>query len=151
VWQPSNEQLLYDTAMAYYGTRYVWGGNTGVISGDAAQFDCSGFTIELAQRFGLVSDDTDLNAQGQFNRWKNYNMPFREVVQLGDLVFYGSSLTNIGHVMLALNNDYCIGAQGGGSGTNTQEEAVRDDGFVRIMPIDYRGDRVAIVRPPWGF
>jgi cell wall-associated NlpC family hydrolase len=150
VWQPSNEQLLYDTAMAYYGTRYVWGGGTGVISGDAAQFDCSGFTIELAQRFGLVSDDTDLNAQGQFNKWR-MSVVARTEVRLGDLVFYGSSLTNVSHVMLALNPTYCIGAQGGGSGTNTQEEAVRDDGFVRIMKIDYRPDRVAIVRPPWGF
>jgi cell wall-associated NlpC family hydrolase len=150
MWQPSNEQLLYDTAMAYYGTRYVWGGGTGVISGDAAQFDCSGFTIELAQRFGLVSDDTDLNAQGQYNKWR-MSVVARTEVRLGDLVFYGSSLTNISHVMLVLNNDYCIGAQGGGRDTNTQAEAVRDDGFVRIMPIDDRPDRVAIVRPPWRF
>jgi cell wall-associated NlpC family hydrolase len=150
MWQPSNEQLLYDTAMAYYGTRYVWGGGTGVISGSAAQFDCSGFTIELCQRFGLVSDDTDLNAQGQYNKWK-FRPSVRTEVRLGDLVFYGNSFTSISHVMLALNNDYCIGAQGGGSGTNTQEEAVRDDGFVRIMPIDYRADRIAIVRPPWRF
>lgn len=150
MWQPTNEQLLYDVAMTYYGTRYVWGGQTAVIEGDAAEFDCGGFTIELGQRFGLVSDDTDLGSQSQYNKWKSVPVA-RADVRLGDLIFYGGGTGSISHVMMALNHDYCIGAQGGGTDTNSQAEAVRDDGFVRIMPIDYRSDRVAIVRPPWKF
>jgi hypothetical protein len=72
-------------------------------------------------------------------------------VRLGDLIFYGYDTSSITHVMLALNHDYCIGAQGGGEETTTLAEAVRDNAFVRIMLIDYRPDRVAIVRPPWRF
>ena len=112
--------------------------------------DCSGFTTIILQSQDVMGEQERLSAQSQYNRWKANAVTLANV-DLGDLVFYGSSTGNITHVMLVLNKTLCIGAQGGGEATKTIGDAVATDGYVRTRKIDYRSDRVAIVRPPWPF
>jgi uncharacterized protein YgiM (DUF1202 family) len=150
-WMPDLRQILYDYVMDQIGKPYDWGGSNAVDGAEAQEgMDCSGFTTIILQSQDVMGEQERLSAQSQYNRWKANAVTLANV-DLGDLVFYGSSTGNITHVMLVLNKTLCIGAQGGGEATKTIGDAVATDGYVRTRKIDYRSDRVAIVRPPWPF
>lgn len=151
VWTPDCRQVLYDVIKDQLGKPYDWGGSNAIDGAEAVEGqDCSGFTTICLQSQDVLGEQERLSAQSQYARWKSRTVK-RSEVQFGDLIFYGSSVTNIGHVMLALNDTLCVGAQGGGQLTKTLADAVKTRGYVRTRTIDYRGDRVAIVRPPWPF
>lgn len=153
IWTPDLRLILYDTAMGLEGKPYDWGGSNPIDGAESIEgMDCSGCTTVLLQSQDVLSETERLSAQSQYNRWKA-NTVKREDIDLGDLIFYSStkSTGNITHVMMALNSALCIGAQGGGENTKALADAVATDGYVRTRVIDYRGDRVAIVRPPWPF
>lgn len=153
LWTPDLRQILYDTAMDLLGKPYDWGGSNPIDGAESQEgMDCSGFTTVLLQSQDVLGETERLSAQSQYNRWKGSAVK-REDLDLGDLIFYSSSKSTsaITHVMMALNSVLCIGAQGGGENTKTLADAVATDGYVRTRKIDYRGDRVAIVRPPWPF
>lgn len=141
----TTKQLLYDWLIDLLNTPYVWGGQEAVDGN--ARFDCSGLMVEGLRRFGVIPANKDMSAQGLYDYFKKYEVTGG--VQLGDLIFYGSSKGNIGHVMMGINDQMCVGAQGGGQNTKSVADAVSGDGYVRPMVIDYRDDRVAVVRPPW--
>lgn len=153
VWTPDLRLILYDTAMGLEGKPYDWGGSNPIDGAESQEgMDCSGCTTVLLQSQDVLGESERLSAQSQYNRWKA-NTVKREAIDLGDLIFYSStkSTSSITHVMMALNGQMCIGAQGGGETTKTLADAVATDGYVRTRKIDYRADRVAIVRPPWPF
>lgn len=146
----SSDQILYDYALHFIGVRYDWGGTIAVQG--AEEFDCSGYTTVLLRSQDVLGESERLSSQSQYNRFKGKTVA-RADVQFGDLIFYSpaKSANHISHVMMALNHELCIGAQGGGSSTETLADAVATDGYVRTRKIDYRSDRVAICRPPWPF
>lgn len=148
LWTPDCRRILYDFAIDLYGVPYKWGAS-GAVDGGAAD-DCSGYTTIMLKSQDVLKDSERLSAQSQYNRWKA-NTVARAAVDLGDLIFYGGSTSSIGHVMMALNDTLCIGSQGGGESTKTLADAIATDGRVQTRIIDYRADRVAIVRPPWPF
>jgi cell wall-associated NlpC family hydrolase len=96
-----------ETAVAYaraqLGLPYEWGGN-GPGAGDAG-FDCSGLTQAAYTTAGITLPRT---AQAQYNagpRLRRGATP-----QPGDLVFYGTSRTDISHVGMIARPGYMIDA-----------------------------------------
>ena len=86
-------------AMDYIGGRYVWGGNnldTGV--------DCSGFVRQIYKKFGIT-------LSGASYTLVRYGKEVsKEDLSYGDLVFFTSGGTGIGHVGIYISNDYFIHA-----------------------------------------
>jgi cell wall-associated NlpC family hydrolase len=79
-------------ALAQVGTPYVWGGETVGVG-----FDCSGLTQAAYKAAGVVVPRV---AQNQFD--VGPHLPAGAVLEPGDLVFFGSGPTEVGHVGLYL-------------------------------------------------
>jgi len=131
-----NPKLLYDYATSFLGKPYIWGGDNPVEG-----FDCSGFCLELLRSQGAwgKADDT---AQGIYNRFKD--KPVKSL-GVGALAFYGK--TRITHVAMLLDGEHIIEAGGGGSRTQTADDAAAQDAFIRIRPLNHRSDLVAVLWP----
>lgn len=125
-------------AKSFIGIPYHWGGEN-PISG----FDCSGFVQEVLAAYGMDPPD-DQTAQGLYNHFKKlgYGMGAAPCA----LVFYGSSIESITHIMICIDDQFCVGATGGGSKTVNLAAADSSNAFVKIRPILYRKDIVAIVK-----
>ena len=61
----SAKRWFLQTALAYLGTPYVWGGD------DPSGFDCSGFVIECLKSAGLLNESDDFTADGLLKRFKD--------------------------------------------------------------------------------
>lgn len=135
------DRFLYDYAMSFLLKPYKWGGD------DFSGIDCSGFVIELMQSCGQLPHKSDMTAQGLFNLFEAGKAIYSTASRFGSLVFYGESVTRITHVAFALDQYRILEAGGGGSKVNSVEDAIKYNAFVRMRPIDYRDDRVAILKP----
>ncbi|MDU7164469.1 MAG: C40 family peptidase [Anaerococcus vaginalis] len=80
----------YNFATNFIGNPYVWGG-TSLTNG----VDCSGFTQQVYAKFGIGLPHF---AQSQADYGKSINLGEEKA---GDLVFFGTSLSNITHVAIA--------------------------------------------------
>jgi cell wall-associated NlpC family hydrolase len=130
---------LVNLALKLVGCPYVWGGQN-----PWTGFDCSGFIIWIYQVFGLLPSG-DWTAQGLYEYFHK-NETHAEMATLpGDLVFYGSDLQHLTHVMLSVNKQLVVGASGGGHETTTREEAAKKGAMVKVKPVGYRRDFVAYV------
>lgn len=135
--------VLFHYALSMVGLPYIIGGDDN-ISG----YDCSGLVIELLQSAGQWPRGVDATAQGIFDHFeKGGNAAYSPSSQFGALIFYGKSVTNITHVAFGLDPYRMIEAGGGDFSTKTKEDAERQNAYVRIRPIDFRKDRVAILKP----
>lgn len=134
-------KLMIAYAKTWIGIPYKWGGN----SPDGV--DCSGFVQLVLQRVGLdpVGDQTAQAIYDHFLKTGSKIISARE----GAIIFFGKNVKSITHVSIALNETDMIEAGGGGSKTNTYDDAVRDDAWVRIKPITNRRDVVAILMPDY--
>lgn len=128
------------------GVPYVWGGST-----PDTGLDCSGLMVWLLQQTGQVAADFDTTAQGLYKKYGiktpdgiMTGVGIQRVPQPGDFIFYGQSPSQITHVMLALNADWCIGATNGDHTTTTKEIAIQQDAAVKVKRINYRRDFVAV-------
>jgi cell wall-associated NlpC family hydrolase len=106
-------------------------------------FDCSGFVCELLQSQGLVQEH--MTAQGLHDCF--IKTGDKDVRSLGSLAFFGNDNNSIHHVGMCLNGKQIIEAAGGGRLTLTVSDAIRDVAFVKVRPIDYRKDLVAVIMP----
>lgn len=138
--------LAVEVAKSFIGTWYKWGGD------DPSGFDCSGFVCEILKSVGLIERKTDFMACGLLFKFFD-NCVFAP--GRGCLVFYGrraeehdvSSRTIMGinvkyyisHVEFALDAEHSIGASGGGRNTRTEVDAIRDNAFIKVRPIDRPG------------
>jgi cell wall-associated NlpC family hydrolase len=131
--------LFRDYALAYVGLPYRWGGNDAIDG-----FDCSGLTIELLQAAGVLGPHVDDTAQGLLKRF-----PLAAPQpSLGVLLFFGTS-QKATHVAVALSRQSFLEAGGGGSQTTSAAAAARDNAYVRVRPIGWRKDLVAMRMPPY--
>ncbi|MBS5988782.1 SH3 domain-containing C40 family peptidase [Anaerococcus hydrogenalis] len=80
----------YNFATNFIGNPYVWGG-TSLTNG----VDCSGFTQQVYGKFGIGLPHF---AQSQADYGKTVNLGEEKA---GDLVFFGTSMSNITHVAIA--------------------------------------------------
>lgn len=130
---------LVNLALKMVGCPYIWGGGN-----PWSGLDCSGFVIWIYQAFGILASG-DWTAQSLHNHLLLQEGAERDPADQGDLVFYGSSKEHITHVMLLLSSTLVIGASGGGRKTRTFEDARRQGAQVKVKPIAYRSDEVAMV------
>lgn len=125
----SKLELARIVALSHLGTFYKWGGD------DPSGFDCSGLCIEILKSVGLFPRTQDTTAQGLFNKYRSAEtaVPFE-----GCLVLYQNKARKIIHVEYCLDSEFTIGASGGGSRTKTEADAIRDNAYIKIRPINER-------------
>ena len=117
---------------------YSWGGDH-----PAQGTDCSGLAVEVLKSIGILPHNFDDTAQGLYLRFKQYK---KDYLNAGYLVFWFRDGKAI-HVEMAIDEYHVIGASGGGSKTLTIADAIRNDAFVKMRPINYRGLEYKIVDP----
>lgn len=122
--------MMMARVMARQQIPYKWGGNDPAEGG----LDCSGFIRFLFRIVGLIPYTSDYNAHDIYRRYSDTTVP---VAYGGCLVFYGPGMTDISHVMLAVDPVYCVGAASHGVMTPSVQET----------EIRYRTDILAIVDP----
>ena len=134
--------IAIDIAMRFLGKPYVWGGNDPV-----AGFDCSGLVIEIFKSVGLLPAQGDWSADGLMNMFKD---KVTQTPSEGCLVFYGDGgkATHVEMVISVINKSVLtIGANSGGSGTRTLQDAINQDAYIKIRPI--KTNPIMIVNPFW--
>jgi cell wall-associated NlpC family hydrolase len=138
--------LATDTALGYRGLPYIWGGDDPILG-----FDCSGFCIELMKSVGLLPRGGDWPARGLWKHFADNHgcAVLRTEVKEGCLVFWHSEhhTNRIIHVEYALNDELCIGASGGGSGTDSRLAAVARNAYIKIRPFATRPHIYGVVDP----
>lgn len=117
---------IVDVALLFHGKPYVWAGNHPTVG-----MDCSGYVCEVLRSVGYIGSE-DLSAQMIFDKFKSSI----KNIHRGSILFFGRSIDEITHVAIAINRELMIEAGGEGR-VNT------DKGYVRIRPINSRGDLVA--------
>ena len=116
------------------GKPYRWGGDDPI-----AGFDCSGLVIEHLKSVGILPAQGDWTAAGLAKRFEG-----REVTKLrpGCLLFWFRG-SKIGHVEIVWHvvgeRVLTIGAAGGGSRTQTEADAERQNAYIKVRP----------ARPEW--
>jgi lysozyme family protein len=123
------------------GKPYLWGAE-----GPEA-YDCSGFAQFALHHLNLdpPGDQTAAGLYRYFSRGRSTPVTAAES-ELGDLVFFGSD-EGITHIGLAWDDQEMIEAGGGGRRTTSVTIARQQKAEVRIKPIAWRRDLVAILRP----
>lgn len=130
--------ILKAVALSFLHVPYKWGGD------DPSGIDCSGLVQEILASVG-IDPPGDQNAQALYNHferngsWNSYGF--------GALAFFGESALKITHVGFCLDTNLMIEAGGGGSKTNTPQDAIAQNAFVRVRPIKRRKDLVAVIKP----
>ena len=87
----------------------------------------------------------DWTAHGLYLKFKGLE-PSAETPIAGCLVFWFNNGKAI-HVGMLVSQDLFISAAGGNKKTKTIEEAIRQNAFVKVRPITYRGQSYKIVDP----
>lgn len=136
---------VFEYAKSFIGLPYIWGANGG------GAFDCSGFIQELLA-FRGIDPRGDQTADQLVNimlietdKYSEVLFPSNEIKQ-GDFIFYG--INKATHVAMVLNDDPCliIEAGGGGSRTDSIEEARKLQAHVRVRPLTHRRDILRVMR-----
>lgn len=129
--------LAIQYAWTFVGTPYEWGG------ANAFGYDCSGFISEIMRSVGLLPRNARLTAQGLYDRFKLKGV---SLPGAGHLCFYGASVMEITHVELLINEEFTLGASGGGSKTTTLADADAANAFVKLRPM-LKSNLVAVLDP----
>lgn len=106
---------------------YHWGGDN-PLPGEG--FDCSGFVIEVLKSVGKLPREGDWTASMLATMFPRSDEP-----AIGNLVFFakGGSITHVEMIYYAKDGVVLtIGASGGGSKTDTVQEAIDADAYVKI-------------------
>lgn len=98
---------IVEKAKSYIGCKYVYGGTS------PSGFDCSGFTQYIYKQFGISLNRT---AAAQYS---NGVAVSRSNLQIGDLVMFGSSASNIFHVGIYMGNGMIVHAANSSRGVTT--------------------------------
>lgn len=133
------KKIIEAYALSFLQKPYIWGGD------DFLGVDCSGLCVEILKAAGVFVGD-DMNAQAL---WNHYGKLPARPVDFGALLFFGKSAAEITHVTFALSSTHYLGAEGGRSTTTSVEQAAKDNAFVKVRPIAYRGKPVAVAFPPY--
>ncbi len=124
--------VVVEIAESYLGTPYVWGGD------DPTGFDCSGLAIECYKSVGVLPRSGDWTADRLMMIFPQIGL---NQLQRGDAVFWITDTDNPKaiHVGIALGGGLYIGAEGGGSWATDPGQALKRDAFIKIRPINSRG------------
>ena len=124
------KEIALKVAWSYLGKPYLWGGDDPM-----AGFDCSGFVIECLKSAGRLPRVGDWTAERLYAKFQpDISIPYD-----GCLVFWENKAKNkIIHVELCLDDTFSIGFSGGGSGTLTVEEAIKQNAYCKVRPFRSR-------------
>lgn len=137
-------QTLYQYAMSFLGTPYVWGGQS------FFSVDCSGLILELLESVGLAPKD-DLSAQGIMLHFMKHGEAVSP--QLGALAFFGRKLNTLADTVVATHVGFCVDekrmieAYGGSSFIDTPQKAKEAGACVKMSMISRRSDLIIVLRP----
>lgn len=129
-------------ALKFVGRPYIWGGDgSGKCDGG---FDCSGLVLECLQAFGQMPN-RDEPAHGIFEELtaRKWNCVLFGSEKPDDVLFFGKDDKHITHVAICIGGGLMVEAGGGGSKCKT---AATSTGMVRVRPISWRKDLVAVLR-----
>ena len=116
--------IAVQVALAQVGTPYLWGGESPGVG-----FDCSGLVQFAYQNAGISLPRT---AQTQYNAGPH--LPIGATPQPGDLVFFGTSPSDVTHVGIALGHGRMV-------------DAPRTGALVRVEPLRGFGRYLGATRP----
>lgn len=133
---------LSEYAQKFIGRPYIWGGDGSGKCGGG--FDCSGLVLECLWALGILPHK-DLTAQGIHDAIidKSGHVVPRPYVQENDVLFFGKDVKHITHVAIAVGGGLMVEAGGGWSKCKTLATST---GMVRVRPISWRKDLVAVLR-----
>lgn len=131
----TRREVALKIAWAFLGRPYVWGGDDPM-----AGFDCSGFVIEILKSVGLFPRRADTTAHGLFQMFSGprggKTVPCDPYA--GCLVFWHAEGSDrIRHVEMMINENLSIGASGGGSRTRSRKDAIRENAYIKVRPVDF--------------
>jgi len=132
-----DREAMVRTALEMIGLPYRWGGDD---PGDG--FDCSGMVVECLKTIGKMKSKEDTTANGLFLKYE------KSVVahpKRGDLLFWINGKGKAIHVAICENERYCITADGGGSKTLTEQDAIDQNAFIKRRRISHRKQYPRIV------
>ena len=123
------KQAFMITVESHLNTPYLWGGDN--FSG----LDCSGLVVEGLKACGRIGSKEDYSADMLWCKYPHHrvNKPKR-----GALIFWFNDKGKATHVAIAVNDFFCLTADGGGSKTKTVEDAIKQNAFIKIRPISHR-------------
>ncbi len=134
-------------AFSFVGTPYKFGGNSPLDGG----MDCSGFVQEILKAGGILPNHVDLSAQQIYDKLNGVQSsglgPDLGDPKAGAVSFYGLDTSHIDHVGFLINEGFMLSAAGGDASTITAEDAMMSEAFIKLRPINYRGDLVAVIMP----
>jgi cell wall-associated NlpC family hydrolase len=119
----------------FIGLPYLWRGDDPL-----AGFDCSGIINEVLQAVGLTPHRSDFSAAGLYEKFKDGAMA---AGYRGCLVFWLDG-SRVVHVEMMVDDLHTVGASGGGSATLTPADAIRQNAYVKMRPLGYRGNNYLI-------
>lgn len=125
-------------AWSFLGLPYRWGGDDPI-----AGFDCSGLVIEVLQSVGVLRHGLDYSANDLYQIFRSNEV---SAGYAGCIVFWFQGIKAI-HVELMVDDYHTLGASGGGSSTDSIDDAISQNAFVKMRPIGYRGSGFKIVDP----
>lgn len=134
---------LSEYALKFVGRPYIWGGDGSGKCGGG--FDCSGLVLECLWALGILQQG-DLTAQGIYDilyRQLGWYNSGKDKEKTDDILFFGKDLKHITHVAICIGNGLMVEAGGGGSKCRTPATST---GMVRVRPISWRKDLVAVLR-----
>lgn len=126
----------------FIGLPYRWGGDDPL-----AGFDCSGLIHEVLQATGQEQRGYDCTAADLYWRYQPNTV---DKGYAGCLVFWyvvWNGAEKVIHVEMMIDDKFCIGASGGGEDIDSYEAAVRENAYIKMNPINYRGDQYHICDP----
>lgn len=138
------KKVLYDYATSFLGTPYRWGGDD-PING----VDCSGLVIELLLAAGVLRRGYDAPSKALHKDLVRLGSLPVQTPDFGVCIFFGKSVETITHVGFCLNKFQMIEAGGGDATTTNPQAAAEKNAFVRIRPVSWRSDCVAMVMPKY--
>jgi len=142
-------QIAVSVAKAFLGTPYIWGGDDPVQG-----FDCSGLVIECLKSVGILPPAGDWTADSLYQMFRDKPVEhgsdnegmntdirpgnIKTGIQAGCLVFWFKPGKGAHHVEMCISPNLSIGASGGGSKTNIEADAIRQNAYVKIRPFRER-------------
>jgi len=125
------KEIAIKIAWHYLGTPYRWGGDDPMEG-----FDCSGFILEVLQSVGAVPRGLDITADGLYEFFKKLGkLAIRP--SAGCLAFWATIPGgHIRHVEMMIDETLSIGASGGGAKIRDLEDAIRQNAYIKIRPVN---------------
>ena len=135
------EIMFKETCLQFLNIPYKWGG-----ANPLEGMDCSGLAQVILAQYG-VDPKGDQTAQHLYD-W--VLLAGRgSSTDTGALAFYGKNVERISHVAIHIDRHQVLEAGGGGSKTQTLEDAIKQSAYIRVRPRAQRKDYLGSFMPPY--